>query len=234
MYTLLLLIVLIAQAATQQQTTVSPLPSDGSLVSIVAYKWMKSHVSFKKAEQGGVTPMRAVIPENKILQRNARANQPVGVRDPNADTVDGRSAEMDRIVQESRTTTKDVEGYSFYTKIHNNSSKAIETIFWEYQFTEAANPTNVARRQFLCAVDIKGGKEKELESFSTSGPIDVVSVKTLEDKNAKESQERVVINRVEYTDGSMWQRPGWHLAEVKANFERVVKEPWTPGMCKAL
>jgi hypothetical protein len=37
-------------------------------------------------------------------------------------------------------------------------------VFWEYQFTDPANPGNVTRRQFLCGVNLKPDKEKELQA----------------------------------------------------------------------
>jgi hypothetical protein len=43
-----------------------------------------------------------------------------------------------------------------------------------------------------------------------------------------------LINRVEYTDGSMLQRKAWSLEEVKASYERALREQWQPGMCRAL
>jgi hypothetical protein len=83
-------------------------------------------------------------------------------------------------------------------------------------------------------VDIAAGKGKELEGFSLSGPNDVVDVKTLADKSANPFKENVLINRVEYKDGSVSQRKTWNMAEVKGSYERVMREKWLPGMCKAL
>ena len=203
-------------------------------VSVLKIKWVKTRISLKKAEEAGVAPVRAVIPQNKNFARNVRMNEPPGVRDPNSDTLDGRSAEMDRVIQESRSTKSDLDGFTYQAKIRNDSKKDIAIVFWEYQFVEAANPGNLARRQFLCGVDLRPGKEKDLEGFSLSGPGEVISVTTLENKNVREYQDRVLINRVEYSDGSMWQRSGWHLNEVKTSYDRVTKEPWTPGTCKAL
>ena len=77
-------------------------------------------------------------------------------------------------------------------------------------------------------MNIGADKSKELEGFSLSGP-GVVNVNTLENKN-----ERVLINRVEYADGSIWQRKDWSLTEVKPSYDRVLREQWTPGMCKGL
>ena len=43
-----------------------------------------------------------------------------------------------------------------------------------------------------------------------------------------------MINRIEYADGTVWQRKSWSLAEVKESYERVLHEQWLPGMCKSL
>jgi hypothetical protein len=92
----------------------------------------------------------------------------------------------------------------------------------------------VSRRQFLCGVTIPSEKSKELEGFSLSGPSDVVNVGALANNADKPFKEAVLINRVEYVDGTIWQRKGWNLAEVKASYERVLRERWVPGMCKGL
>src|SRR5262245_45253212 len=87
--------------------------ADGSFMSVLKFKWVKTRISMKKAESAGVTPVRAVIPQNKNFARNVRVNEPAGVRDPNSDTLDGRSAEMDRITQESRTSNSDLDGFTY-------------------------------------------------------------------------------------------------------------------------
>ena len=56
-------------------------------------------------------------------------------------------------------------------------------MFWEYQFTDRANPTNISRRQFLCGVNVKPNRALELRVFSLSAPSDVVSVDRLANKS---------------------------------------------------
>lgn len=209
--------------------------NDSSPLTVTSFKWTRAHRIIEKPAAEGNAPARAMIPQNRIFARNARVNDPPGARDPNADTLDGRSAAMEKSVAESRAPqTERVNGYAYRIKVQNPGPKAIEIVFWEYQFHDPANPELVARRQFLCGVDISSGKGKELEGFSLSGPSAVVNVKNLGNGSPKPFNENVLINRLEFTDGSIWQRQGWSLAEVKASYERVLREPWTPGMCKGL
>jgi hypothetical protein len=172
-------------------------------------------------------------PANKNYERNRRAATSPGERDPNLDTVDGRSAAMEKAVQESRAP-KPVDGFAYRAKVHNASAKPIETIFWEYEFKETASSTDVSRRQFLCLVSIKPNKDKELQAFSVSFPRNTVSVDALARKLGDGGEETVVINRVEFADGSIWQRKGWSFAEIKPALARAAAAPWGTEMCRGL
>jgi hypothetical protein len=207
--------------------------NEGSPLTVTQFKWTRARRTIQTAEVEGNAPAQAMIPQNRNFARNARINEPRGSRDPNADTVDGRSAALEKSVAESRAPKPDrIDGYLYKIKVQNPGPKVVEAVFWEYRFHDPANPDLVARRQFLCAVNIGAGKSKELEGFSLSGPNDVVDVKTL--NSGTPFKEEVLINRVEYSDGSLKQRKAWNLAEVQSSYDRVLREPWLPGMCKAL
>ena len=203
-----------------------------SPLTVTSFKWSRARRTIEVPETEGNAPQRAMIPQNRIFARNARINDPAS-RDPNEDTVDGRSAALEKSVAASRAPKpKPMDGYAYRIKLQNTTTKLVEIVFWEYQFQDPANPESVARRQFLCDVNISAGKSKDLEGFSLSGPSDVVDVKTLDSGAAL--KENVVINRIEFSDGTIWQRKAWNLAEVKDSYDRVLREPWLPGMCKAL
>jgi hypothetical protein len=233
MRNLLLLSLLLIFISPSQEKVVS---DNGSLVVVLGSKWTKSRHKIKNPETAAtVAPAAAMTAADKNFERNRRINDPAGARDPNADTLDARSAALEKIVQESRSPKeKIVDGFSYRAKIQNASNKVVEIVFWEYQFKEKANPERVGRRQFLCAVNIKPDKEKELLGFSLSGPSNVISVDSLANKSGNLFDEKVVINRVEYADGSIWQRRDWNFAEIKATFQRAVGTPWGAEMCRAL
>ena len=209
--------------------------ADGGPMSVVGFKWTKSRQVLKMPDTSRVAPAAAMTAADKNFARNRRVNDPAGVRDPNADTIDARSAAMEKAVQEARSPgTKPVDGYAYRVKVRNGSAKVAEVVFWEYRFTESANPSNVARRQFLCGAVVKPGKEKELQAFGLAGPSDVVSVGTLAEKGGGQFAEEVLVNRVEYADGTIWQRAGWNFAEVKAAVARAVSTPWEGESCRGL
>jgi hypothetical protein len=208
---------------------------EGAFVEVLGFKWSRSRQTMKKPDLPNTAPAPAMIPENKVYQRSERAQAPPGVKDPNSETIDGRSAALEKTMQESRAPKpKNVDGFMYQARIRNASTRVIEIVFWEYQFKELSNPANVVRRQFLCGVNIKPAKEKELEAFSVSGPSEVISVDSLTNKNGNLFEEKVVINRVEYADGAILQRKGWNFAEMKPSIERAIKAPWGAEMCRSL
>lgn len=232
MKTLLLLSLLFSLLIPWQNPSPTAVSSP---LAVTSFKWSRERRMIEASAVEGAPPARAMIPQNRIFQRNARANEPRGARDPNADTLDGRSAAMEKSVAESRAPQrKDMDGFVYRIKVKNDYTKQVESVFWEYQFQDPANPQFVARRQFLCGVDISPGKSKDLEGFSLSGPSDVVDAKTLGDNPNNPFKESVVINRIEYAGGTVWQRKSWSLDEVKASYERALREQWSPGMCKSL
>ena len=231
MKTLLLLPLLLVLLTSGQNP---PASNDASQVVVLSYKWSKTRQTIESDSSAPAAPAAAMTAADKNFERNRRANAPVGEKDPREDTIDGRSAALERSVQKSRTDPKPIDGYAYRTKIQNASNKVIEVVFWEYQFKESANPSALSRRQFLCGVNIKPAKEKELVAFSASRPSDVISVDGLANKSGNLFQENVVINRVEYADGSIWQRKDWNFAEIRLSYKRAISTPWGAEMCRGL
>jgi hypothetical protein len=206
-----------------------------SSVVVISAKWSKSRLTSEQAQSNSadVGPAPVVTPAGRLYEKR-RVNASVNERSPDADTTDGRAAQLENIVQESRRSKpKTVDGYAYRIKVKNAGAKAIEILFWEYQFSEPSNPSSMVRRQFLCGININPDKEKEVLSFSLSGPSDVISVGSLA-KSPTSLREDVVINRVEYADGSIWQRKDWSFAEVKRSYARAIGTPWGAEMCRAL
>jgi hypothetical protein len=208
-------------------------------VTVVAFKWTRSRQEPKTpdpAATGPAAPVAEVQALNKPSAKKARANDPLGARDPNQDSIDSRSSELEKAVQESRAPKlKAVDGFAYQVKVHNPTTKVFEVIFWEYQFFDSSTPANLTRRQFVCDVNVKPDKDRELQAFGLLGPSDVVSIQSLAKASANVARENVLINRIEYKDGSFWQRKDWNVAEIKLTYHVARATPWAPGeMCRGL
>lgn len=91
-------------------------------VTVLAQKWFRDKQILPPSNDAHSTPAAAMIPQNKNFERNRRANTSPGERDPNLDTIDGRSAAIDKAVQDSKDP-KEVNGFAYRARIHNGSDK---------------------------------------------------------------------------------------------------------------
>lgn len=124
----------------------------------------------------------------------------------NRNSIENRSRDM-RVTERRAVTdanykrSEDTYGYS--VEIKNRGTRIIKTIFWDYQIVESSEAENPSRRQFRCVVNIKTNGKKLLEGVSSIPP--VIGAPSTE----KTLTHKVVINRIEYADGTIWQRPDW-------------------------
>ena len=102
--------------------------SDASPLTVANFKWSRARHNVDAPPVEGEAPARAMIPQNRNFARNARINDPQGVRDPNGDTIDGRSAAMEKSVAESRAQSKPVDGYAYRIKVQNPTTKVVEIV----------------------------------------------------------------------------------------------------------
>jgi len=132
MKALLLLPLLLTFNVPGQNPTSS---QEGPSVTVTGFKWSELHQKGKApdpAQTSPPTPQREMIPANKVWQREARVNDPMGAKDPNEDTLDTRSAALEKLVQESRTPTgKAIDVFEYRVKVQNTSKKAIEILLAE-------------------------------------------------------------------------------------------------------
>ena len=210
---LLLLPILLLPIAPPQD----PTGDDSAPVAVVSFKWYKDRKLVEMVDNTvSAAPVAAVTPASKSFERQRRINESAGMRDPNADTIDARSANLARINQEAREEKPPpVDGYTYQAKVLNKSPKVVKAVFLEFQFAEKTNPANVSRRQFVCRTKVKPDKHQDFEIFSRSAPNSVVTVGSLKKNTTSQFQESLIINRVEYDDGTIWQRKGWNFDEVK-------------------
>jgi hypothetical protein len=227
----LLIVILLLFPLTQAQQP--PATEEAAPLLVLNSKWMRDRQPVENAAAAIVGPQPAMNRESKNFERQRRINSPAGERDPRADMVDTRAGELERINQEARAgeNKPTIPGFAYLVKVQNGGAKVAQSVFWEYQFRETTNPSNVARRQFVCSVKIKPEQEKTLQAFSKSGPSDVVHVKTLGKKSGGEFEGTALINRVEFSDGTFWQRKDWEVNPSLLNASAAAEKRHLP-MCR--
>jgi hypothetical protein len=68
-------------------------------------------------------------------------------------------------------------------------------------------------------VKAKANETKGLEVISPFAPSRVIAVANTGD-NSKQ-KEKIVVNRINYGDGTVWQRTGWDTSILPATIEKV-------------
>lgn len=198
----LLSFLFVAQVANAQTTA-----SEASEVQLVKFSWSKERLNWERSPFGG--------PNENFHQMQFRARSEKRVTDAKRS---GTSAEISKLEKDAKTDAAIVAAanqssappryYFFYrASIKNASTKPITEIDWDYVFVDAGTGDELDRRQFTSVQNIAPGKQKELTFTLPTPPTRRISVYSLDKKERVGISERVVIVRVKYADGSVWQMP---------------------------
>ena len=108
-----------------------------------------------------------------------------------------RSSHEEREARRSQSTR-----YAYEIKVRNTGDKVIRAIRWDYVFFEPETRVELGRRRFYSPVSLRPKQERKLEGITRYAPTPIVSAKGLQ-------TERVVIQCVILSDGSIWQEPSF-------------------------
>lgn len=99
-----------------------------------------------------------------------------------------------------------VDTYVYKIMVQNTGQKTIKSFEWEYQLL---NPTHqvMGQERMTSKVKIAPGKTREVKNPSTRQSTILVFASQLDKKYRDQFTERVIIHRVDYTDGTVWRRP---------------------------
>ncbi|HEV2863374.1 MAG TPA: hypothetical protein VGX48_20335 [Pyrinomonadaceae bacterium] len=95
--------------------------------------------------------------------------------------------------------------YEYRLTVRNKGPKKVKSVLWEYQVADLSGAP-VSRRLFLCEGVIKPGGVKRLGAVTPQAPTNVVRA---DGSDEERLEAKAFINRVEYADGSAWQRGDW-------------------------
>jgi hypothetical protein len=94
--------------------------------------------------------------------------------------------------------------YEFTVK--NTGSKAIKYLLWEHSFTDPATQKRFGRRQYKSSVKILPGMTAKLVAYFLLPPPGTIDVKQAGQDLQELPTAQVVIQRIKYADGSVWER----------------------------
>ena len=98
------------------------------------------------------------------------------------------------------------KGYEYKVLVRNTTAKTVTTVKWTYIYKDPVTRTELVRQTFESKVKIGPRSQKEVVEYSDSSPPLVVSAQTRTDDKGSGWDESVVIESVQFKDGSVWDR----------------------------
>ena len=96
--------------------------------------------------------------------------------------------------------------YLYKIRVKNTGSKTIKAISWEYEFRDPDTQKVMGSRRVDSPARIAPGKNHKLERRFFTPPTGIVPANKLGREYRNQFTERVIIHRIDYADGSVWQR----------------------------
>jgi hypothetical protein len=178
---------------------------DSSGVEVLKFNWSKERIGWEGNPFGG--------PIENFDEVRARTRNEKRIEDAKR----GNSADIDRIRREAKADAANIEAqhknttpryvFVYKTSIKNTTTKTISLIDWDYIFLDRADQSELGRQQFTSEEKIGPGKSKELTVVISKPPTQTISVTSLNTKEREGLVGRVVIVGIQFSDGSVWQRP---------------------------
>lgn len=193
------LMILMLLLPWQQTPTVDREEPD---VSVVKFSWSKYRANNDLIR--GASDPGPSLNEPVSLQRSPPKNEPQEVR--NRRDIQERRAQLaiaEKNAANSANSGRQQDYFALRLELKNVGTSTLKSIVWEVQ--PEGEPADHDLRQYVCAWKSKPNDHKTFELLSPSAPLKVVNA----DKKSKYG--KVVINRIEYADGSVWKRKGWSI-----------------------
>jgi hypothetical protein len=151
-------------------------------------------------------------------------NEPQEVK--NRRDLDNRQAELRGLDADANRSRQPAprKVYFYHLEFKNTGPKIVKSFAWQYQANEV--PDAALDRQFFCAIRTKPSETKQLDLFSPLAPSRVVDASKVESKTSGDKTS-IIINKIEFIDGSVWQRIGWNPVTFSADATGKVQ----PGRC---
>lgn len=196
---------------------------------IVKFGWSKVQlVGQPLSDDRPPTPGTSNEPiDNPRTKRQSTMRNPM---DPKVETAIDTGDRMrdlrtlDDHASQSASTGRLLTYYAYFLKVKNSSQKLIRTVYWEFQSTGPDDRDSLIR-PFICRVKIKSLEAKELKALSSLPPLRIIT-----GRPGSGAKEQVLINRIDFDDGSIWTRDGWHAGVSVEN----ASEGLASGQCRRL
>jgi hypothetical protein len=104
-------------------------------------------------------------------------------------------------------TSPGTKFYVYSADIRNEGAKAIRAIAWDFVFTDPVTNEELRRHALASLQNIHVHQKKTLHFRTQAAPPPVVNVAALEKDKRTPFNQNVVLECIQFSDGTFWQRP---------------------------
>ena len=177
--------------------------TDNPLV-IIKFGWEKERIS-------RIPSMAPLASQDELIQQSRREQQLAAARNAQAKSTTAKLETQISNHQEAKAKAQQTElprdAYRYKVTLRNDGAKTIKSIDWDYYFVDPVTNQELARHQFTSDDTIKPGKSKEVSVLYLKPPVKIVDARSLRRKEKAFFVAQVIIARLQFSDGSVWQRP---------------------------
>lgn len=176
---------------------------DSPDVVVVKQSWSKERINWEGDPFGGPVETFDDLRRRMADQRRVERARAVG----NAGEAGKVEREMrSEEVIKARPPAPARYGFLYKAAIKNTGAKTIKVLDWDYVFIDTTTQNETGRLEFTSDEKIGAGKNKELQAMSRKPPAPTVSVHALDKTERQRLDGKVVVMRIEYTDGTIWEQ----------------------------
>lgn len=191
----ILLFLLVLSGYAQSPT--SPSPPD---LQIIRFGWSKQSQSNLEtgvsAAGAPKSPSTARADQQlETLRQHAPENKQA------IEDLEERKRQSQRPTSPQNKRAPEPARYQYTLEVKNTSAKQITEVAWDYVFTDPHTRQEALRRSFVSKAKIKSDGKAKLTVYTAQAPFQVVDASG----SAGKQGEQVIIKRIVYADGSVWE-----------------------------
>jgi hypothetical protein len=173
-------------------------------VAVIKFSWEKERIR-------PIPSMAPLASQDELIQQSRREQQLAVARNTQQKGTSSRLESQNINHQDAKVKAQQTEiprdGYRYKVTLRNEGEKTIKSIDWDYYFVDPSTNQELARHQFTSDETIKPGKSKEVSVLYLKPPVKTVDVRSLRKSEKSAFAGRVVVARLQFSDGSVWQHP---------------------------
>ena len=173
----------------------------GGPVVVIKFSWDRERIR-------PLPSMAPLASQDELIQQSRREQQIATARNAQLKGTASRLETQNINHQEAKVKAQQTElprdGYRYKVTLRNEGVKTIKSIDWDYYFVDPLTNQELARHQFTSDETIKPGKSKEVTVLYLKPPVKTVDARSLTKKEGESFAGRVVIARLQFSDGSVW------------------------------